>query len=348
MSLNTVLDKIKYFIQIDAFFIAYLFLVLDFIFYKIFLKKISEKRHLNLKNRFKSTFIVLSLSALLSGLHWMSYEKFDSSFLIKASNYFAFFSLLIGAVAVVKLGQIVAYLYLFFKNISQGIPRLIVNLLTVIFSLGVFSFLASEIFAIQVTAMLATSAVFSLILGLALQDTLGNLFSGVAMEMGQPYKFGDWIEVNSSDSKKWVGQVQEITWRATFLSSFSDEWIMIPNRTMAQSQIIIYSSNHMHLRHSQMFRLELSVDIDVAKKAIFEATAATSGVLSQPEPRVLLIESTESWLTMKVFYSISSFELKYRIADQVISKVIDRLKQKGICLATNQLALNKSSKQEQI
>lgn len=338
--INSVVDKIKYYIQIDAFIMIAILLFLGFVFYRLFLKEISEKRHLNLKMRFKSSLLFLSISALLSLIHWSTCDQFESALLIKISNYISFFSLITGAVAVVKIGQIGAYLYLFFKNIRQGIPRLIVNLLSVLFYLAVICFLASEIFAIQLTAMLATSAVFSLILGLALQDTLGNLFCGVAMEIGQPYKIGDWIEVHSSDSKKWIGQVQEITWRATFLSSFSDEWIMIPNKTIAQSQIIICSNNQSQLRHSQMFRLRLTENTDEVKKIILDAVQRVSGVLQNPEPRVLLIETTESWVALKVFYSIESFDLKYRIADQVISKVLNRFREVGIQLAVNRLSLD--------
>lgn len=333
-------EKIRFFIQMETFVVMWIFFLLAFGFYRLFLKKISEKRHQNLKNRFYGTIIVLAISTGLSISHWLTFDnKVDWLGLNKFSGYVAFFSLMTGALAVIKLGQIAAYLYLFFQNISQGIPRLIVNLLTVIFSFGVFSFIASEIFAIQVTAMLATSAVFSLVLGLALQDTLGNLFSGVAMQMGQPYKIGDWIEVNTTDAKKWVGQVQEVTWRATFLSSFSDEWIMIPNKTMGQSQIIIYSSGHKHLRHSQMFRLNLHSDIEKSKRVILEAVCEIPEVLKEPEPRILLIETTESWLTIKIFYSIEDFSLKYRIADRIITSVLNKLAQNEIQLATNQLAI---------
>lgn len=337
--MSSVVEKIRFFIQIDSFAVAWICVCLGFLFYKFFLKEISEKRHLNLKTRFNSTFLVLTISTVLSAAHWITYEKVGSSFVGKVSNYLAFFSLVVGAVATIKIGQIIAYLYLFFKNISQGIPRLIVNLLTVIFSFSVISFIASEIFLIQVTAMLATSAVFSLVLGLALQDTLGNLFSGVAMQMGQPYKIGDWIEVNTSDSKKWVGQIQEITWRATFLSGFSDEWIMIPNKTMAQSQIIINSSNHKHLRHSQMFRIGFNSDVEKAKTVILKALDGIADVLKDPEPRILVIETTDSWISVKVFYSIRDFELKYRVADRVISSILAGLKQNGIELARNRLAL---------
>ncbi|MBL7544079.1 MAG: mechanosensitive ion channel [Bdellovibrionaceae bacterium] len=220
------------------------------------------------------------------------------------------------------MAQILVYLILFYKNMSQGIPRLIANLFTVVFSFFVISILASEVFSIHITTMLATSAVFSLVLGLALQDTLGNLFSGVAMQIGQPFKIGDWVEI-SSDSKKWLGQIQEVTWRATFLSSFADETIMIPNKTMAQSQIIIFSNQQKPNRESLTFRIDFQQNLLLAKQVLGAIVANVDGVMQDPGPRVLLTDTNESWIVMKVFYSVHDFSMKYRIADTILERTIE-------------------------
>lgn len=246
---SSVVERVQYYIQFEAHAIFWFILLADFCFYKIALKSISLKRHNNLKEHFRSTLFAMIFSAVLSTCYWITHDKFSAVFMNRFSMVLAFFGLFFMMITIVKLAQIYVYLYLFFKNMSQGIPRLVANLFTVVFSVIVISYSASEVFSINVTAMLATSAVFSLVLGLALQDTLGNLFSGLAMQIGQPFKIGDWVEVNSSDSKKWMGQVQEITWRSTFITSFSDEWIMIPNKTIAQSQIIIFSNVYKDFRH---------------------------------------------------------------------------------------------------
>ena len=69
-----------------------------------------------------------------------------------------------------------------------------------------------------------------------MQDTLGNLFAGVALQFDKPYEIGDWIEIHNS-GQKWVGQIYEITWRATLLIGFVEEFITVPNRVMGQSEI---------------------------------------------------------------------------------------------------------------
>lgn len=334
----SITSKIQFFLQLETFSFFAIFLLLSFSFYKIFLKGIGSKRHTNLKDRFLKTTIYLVISAVSATLHWIVYENATGPVANMAAYYTAIVSLFAGAIVVVKSSQILAYLILFYQNISQGIPRLIVNLLTVIVSIVVVTYLASEILAIHLTTMLATSAVFSLVLGLALQDTLGNLFSGVAMQIGQPYKIGDWVEINT-DSKKWLGQIQEITWRATFISTFADEWLMIPNKTIAQSQIIILSNTYKPVRQSLTFRFSFDQNINQAKQILTDAVQAIPGIMTDPAVRPLVTETTESWITLKIFYSIDDFSLKYRIADQAFEKCIEALRRSNVHLESNRIKI---------
>lgn len=331
--INSVIEKILFYIQVESFITLGILWGLGFVFYYFFLKSISDKRHRNLRRRFKNAGIHFSISAALALLQWGFLSHVESSFSILIFEYVAFLALIFGALATVKIAQIIVYLGLFYNNISQGIPRLIVNLFTVVFSLFVFSMLASEVFSIHISAMLATSAVFSLVLGLALQDTLGNLFSGVAMQIGQAFKIGDWIEVRDQ-SKVWLGQVQEVTWRSTFILTFSDEMVMIPNKVIAQSEITIFSGQAKPSRENLTFRLDFDQDICLAKKLIRECVSRHPSVSLESEPRVLLTETTESWLTLKVFYSLTDFSLRYRVADALIESVIAEFRRFHIHLAT--------------
>ena len=331
------IEKIQSYIQLETYLLLWVLILIAYLFYKLFLKKISLKRHTNLRARFKKSTRLLFISSILSVSYWFFHmQDYENLFILKIENILAFVSLLVGTFTVIRLAQIYAYLYLFFMNMSVGIPRLIANLFTVIFSLFVFSFLASEIFSINLSAMLATSAVFSLVLGLALQDTLGNLFSGVAVQIGQPFLIGDWVEI-CHESQKWVGQIQEITWRATFLNNFSEELLMIPNKIVGQSQITIYSSNAKNVRHVQAFRIRFGENTTTIKQEIMLCLKNIEGVLQDPAPRILLIDTTESWITLKVFYSISDFSLKYRLGDQVIDQILQTFQRLQIELAHNKI-----------
>lgn len=323
-------EKIQNALSDEAFIVCWVIYILSFIFYKLFLGKISEKRHGNLRRRFLSTPFYLILSTVLAIIQ---YHLFSNTTLdvvtLKVATYIALLALFIGAVAMIKLSQIVIYLYLFFSNMSHGVPKLIANMFTFVFTLVIGNLIASSIFGIHLGALLATSAVFSLVLGLALQDTLGNLFSGVSLQIESPFKIGDWIEVHAGE-QKWLGQVQEVSWRATFLLSFSDELIMIPNRTIGQSQIIIISQGNKNIRLNQSFRFSYDIEIEKAKKAIRDGINQVEGIMQDPPVRILIVDNHPSYLEIKVFYSLVDFSLRYRKGDEIITKILESIKKNNL------------------
>lgn len=335
------IEKISDYIQLEPFVFFWITLVLSFIVYKLFFKKISEKRHLNLRTRFYQTFVFLSIASISASIFW--FLQINSDDLItnfKLSNFLGLFALILFSISLIKISQIYIYLYLFFMNMSQGVPRLIANLFSVILSFIIFTYLASAIFSVHLTTMLATSAVFSLVLGLALQDTLGNLFSGVAMQIGKPFSIGDWVQVHNG-TEKVVGQIQEVTWRATFLVSFSDELIMIPNRMIAQNQILIFSNPQNNVRHSQMFKINFNENLDLVTNILLEEAAAIPEIVNTPAPRVLITETTESWITIKIFYSLNDYSVKYRVGDKIIRNILKSFSKNNIMLATNKINIEK-------
>lgn len=335
-------EKIQYLIQFESFALLWVLLVVAFIFYKLFLKKITDKRHGNLRQRFWRTSIYLIITTLVSVLHWLMFENaYHASseyHLVKIASYLSLFALTFGMISTIKLAQIYVYLYLFLMNMSVGVPRLIANMFTLVFSLIVVSWLAADVFSFHLAAVLATSAVFSLVLGLALQDTLGNLFSGVALQIDRPFNIGDWVEIHSG-SEKWAGQVQEISWRATTLLGFADEFILIPNRIIAQSQLLNFSHLHKPARLNQVFRFRFDVSIDKARMALLEGINNIPEILKEPAPRTLITEVTDSWITIKVFYSLKDYGTRYRTGDVVITQILDRIRFHKLTLASPTLNL---------
>ena len=339
-------EKIQHLIQFEFISIYWIQLLIAFIFYKVILKKISEKRHTNLRIRFWRTSTYLLITTILATAHWIMFENaFHSTseyYLVKIAGYLSFFALITGVISFIKMAQIYAYLYLFFMNMSVGVPRLIANIFTLVFSLAIISLLATEIFAFQMGAVLATSAVFSLVLGLALQDTLGNLFSGVALQIDRPFQIGDWVEIHVA-SEKLSGQVQEINWRATTLLSFADEFILIPNRLIAQGQLLNFSNLQKPARLNQVFRFQFNESIDKAKTALLEGVSNIPDILKEPAPRTLITEVTESWITVKIFYSLKDYGTRYRTGDLVITRILERVRFHHLNLATSSLRLVKES-----
>lgn len=307
--------------------------------YRFFLKEISIKRHLKMRLRFRILLLLIACTLLSLGLalgldqiDWLkTFLNLTPIFALIATSFFA--------LSLIRLAHYYVYLALFLANIRSGVPKLVANVFTLVFAFVVLAWLGSVLFGFKLTTLLATSAVFSLVLGLALQDTLGNFFSGISLQLDNSFVLGDWIEVQSG-TMKWTGQVHEINWRATSLIGFADELISIPNKVLASSQVILYSQKDSPPRRSLAFRLPLNANIDMVKTIFLNVITQNSMTLSNPEPRILVIDTTDSWILVKCFYSIHDFGSQYRIADQLIQEILSELKAKGISLANQVYSLD--------
>jgi small-conductance mechanosensitive channel len=308
--------------------------------YKIFLRAASAERHRNLKRHFLNMLAHMTVFAVLFLGYSLALRSADSGRLSSdvLASYLGLAVLVSGAIVFVKVSRIFMFEYLFLGHMQEGVPLLIVNLFALLLSVGIAGWFATEIFGIRLGPVLATSAVFSLILGLALQDTLGNLFAGVALQLDKPYEIGDWIEV-SQGAQTWVGQVEEISWRATTMIGIFDELVVLPNRVMGTAEISNYSARGVPIWRGQSFRVPYVADLDTTKEVIARAVAKVEGVRTNPTPYVWIRESTESWLVFRCSYTIDDYSQQYRVGSNVITAAVNALKEAGFAAAANRIQL---------
>ena len=89
-----------------------------------------------------------------------------------------------------------------------------------------------------VGSLIATSGVFAVILGLAMQSTLSDVFSGIALNIGKAYSVGDWLLVSDGIE----GKVVETNWRATYLLNGANDLVIVPNSDLAKARLINLSN----------------------------------------------------------------------------------------------------------
>ena len=217
-------------------------------------------------------------------------------------------------------------------------PVLLINLFTLLISIVLTGWIGAELFNVRLTPLLATSAIFSLVLGLALQDTLGNLFAGVALQLDKPYEIGDWIEIHNP-GQKWVGQVREISWRATVLISFTEESITVPNRVMAQAEVSNFSTKFRPIIRSLIFRLPFEAKVQQVRETLAEAAKTVPELRKIPSPFVLISETNESWIAFKLVYYIDNYGDQFIIADKVYTAGLARLEEAGFKLANHRITM---------
>jgi small-conductance mechanosensitive channel len=125
--------------------------------------------------------------------------------------------------------------------VFQRSPReakLIQDLLAGVIYLASLFAIVSYVFDLPIQGLLATSGVVAIILGLALQSTLGDVFSGIVLSLSRPYRPGDWVNVEGGTD----GRVIEMNWRATSILTPRRDLAIVPNSTIAKSKIVNVSS----------------------------------------------------------------------------------------------------------
>jgi small-conductance mechanosensitive channel/CRP-like cAMP-binding protein len=164
--------------------------------------------------------------------------------------------------------------------------------------------------------LLTTSAVGAVVVGFALQDTLGNLFSGLAIQIEKPFRVGQWIAIGDRE-----GQVQEITWRATKLRTKAGQFLVVPNGIISKEAILNYSEPIVPTRIEVEVGASYSTPPNEVKEAIHEALSNSPLALKTPEPSVLLREFGGSSLNYRARFWIGDYALDEEALDQVRSNI---------------------------
>lgn len=306
---------------------------ITWVFYKSFLKEVSEERHKNIRNHFKTLlrwYFFLSTIFLIFTL----FQSIENQWinLNRLTPYLALATFAWGNVVFIKCCRLIVLQYLFLGSMRHGVPLLIVNIFTLILSIILLVWSSTVIFGLQLGPLLATSAAASVILGLALQDTLGNLFAGISLQVDHNFEIGDWLEITSGNQKT-IGQVKEISWRSVTLLGFSDELIILPNRFMAGATISNFSPPDTPICRRQIFRIAHGENIELAKQSLERAVAGISEIRGIPAPFALVSDSTEHWIELKIIYFIDNYSSQFNILDKVYARGIRELKAHGLKLA---------------
>jgi small-conductance mechanosensitive channel/CRP-like cAMP-binding protein len=188
--------------------------------------------------------------------------------------------------------------------------------------LGLFVIVATMVMQEK---FLTTSAVGAVVLGFAVQDTLGNMVSGLAIQIEKPFYVGHWIAVG-----EWEGVVTEITWRATKLRTRQGNLVVIPNGELSKQAITNYSEPALPTRLVVDVGVSYSVPPNEVKAAILEALADEPLLLESPPPAVHLVDFAASAITYRALFWINDFPMDEIARDRVRSAIYYVLHRRGI------------------
>jgi len=217
--------------------------------------------------------------------------------------YFAVIYLTLG-ILLIRVFTLAFFDIFLIRSKKYRAPRLLKEIASVILFGIVIVIVIQNTLKIQVTTVLATSALITVVLGLALQETLGNLFAGLALQLDPPYRQGDWIRFGDI-----FGRVEEVTWRATKLKTINNDYIIVPNGQIAKERVI----NHSFPEVPHATRVAVGVTYHAppnrVAKVVQEAMINIPNVLHDPAVDVRVKEFQDFSINYEIKFFIRDFGL---------------------------------------
>jgi small-conductance mechanosensitive channel len=173
------------------------------------------------------------------------------------------------------------------------------------------------VFALPLQGIVATSGVIAIVLGLALQNTLGDVFSGLSLSVEKPYDVGDAVLLEGGVE----GKVIQINWRSTHLRNNENDVVIIPHSSMAKMRI----QNHTAVMARYDGNLSVVVDShnepELALQMLKQAAMACPIILEEPAPSVAAIDVKDDRITYNIYFSTSSFASAEEARSQIITQL---------------------------
>jgi CRP-like cAMP-binding protein len=175
------------------------------------------------------------------------------------------------------------------------------------------------------TASVLTTAV----LGLALQDTLGNIMAGLALQLERDFEVGDWINLGDRAAPI-VGRIREVRWRATTIVTRDGDLMLIPNSAITRAMITNYSRPTSAHRQWVTVRVHFRHPPARVRDVIVEAVRGLSFVRAEPSPDCLLQEFREDACTYACRYWIDDVQRTENLDGDVRSAIWYALHRAGM------------------
>ena len=215
------------------------------------------------------------------------------------------------------------------KRTGSEVPQLITDLTGLLILFVGICFILGAVFKKDITALVATGGASVMILALALRDMLLAAFTGVLLNVEKPIKPGDVVKIND----KWVGKVDKITWRATWLTTFNEETLIIPNLILSNAVIINLATPDTRARRSLEVVIDYDTSVESAERILYAAALGAVGVTYIGSPSVSARRLERDGVVYQIAYTITNFGDGMMSDHAVIKNVLTCMRDAGITVS---------------
>lgn len=216
--------------------------------------------------------------------------------------------------------------FLLVQRIGHG-GRLLQDVVGALIFLVAIIAAAGYVLELPVKGLLATSGVVAIVLGLALQSTLSDVFSGIVLNTTKPYQLDDWISIDGIE-----GKVTEIDWRSTYLQTSQGTLAVVPNSLAAKAKVLNLS------RPANLYGVSASLTISphIRPRKVIEALEHALGgcraLLANPAPAVSVRKSAPDGVEYEMSGFVAAMGEKREVRNQLFDLAYRHLQAAGINL----------------
>ena len=223
---------------------------------------------------------------------------------------------LLGTGVFIRLVDQYFWRWYFEQTRKAPVPKFIREVTAVVLLLVTILLILNFNYHTNLQSLLTITGVSGIVLGLALQDSLGNIIAGLALQIGRPFAVGDWLLIDSQHV-----QAVEINWRSTRFITTDEVQLDVPNQQIVRQTIVNYHGGGS--RHAMRFEIGLDYDVppNRAKDVLARATATAKGVLPEPAPYIFLKNFGDSSITYEVRYWINDHRTVNLVADAIRTNI---------------------------
>jgi small-conductance mechanosensitive channel/CRP-like cAMP-binding protein len=263
--------------------------------------------------RFASALAFLAAAGAFTAVMWWVSWPWDAA--LRALALLAFFFGVV-RVVVVTVDLIARRRRAYFSTIFRDLVTL--------FLYGVVILVVARATGIvDVTPLLATSALVTAVIGLALQETLGNVFSGLSLQMQKPFEPGDWVRFGP-----YLGRVQGIGWRSTRLLSRSLELLEVPNAHLAKEVITNYRGTA--IGDELFVGVSYQTPPNQTKEVILQVLEHQRDVAKMPPAQVLVVEYGDFAVRYRIRFWMVDYARQDLVRDEILTSVWYAFRRHGI------------------
>jgi small-conductance mechanosensitive channel len=225
---------------------------------------------------------------------------------------------------------IIGFIHIYVRlNRKPREAHLIQDMAIAVIYLGVVLSVFGFVFGMPIGSLVTTSGIVAIILGLALQNTLGDVFSGIALTLGKAYAIGDWVQLSDGTE----GRVTETNWRSTNLLTGAHNVVVLPNSVLARQGVTNLS------RPDETHQIALRVRIAATQRPRFveevmwSVLQASTHIVKNPPPVVALKAIDAIAIEAELQFRVDSLAIGTFAKNEIIDLLYDQCRVRGLSLA---------------